>query len=97
MKWVLLCTLSFTYSESYPIHVTRSPGSLLWVPPRGERRHHDLEVHVSGSGVLHHDVGEGDGAAALALPHPPQTEHPATHVVVILGKKEREIKCLSFI
>ena len=62
--------------EGYPVQVSRSSLPRIRVAPRREPLHHDLEVHVGWSGVLHHDVPEGDGAAPRARPLAPHVEEP---------------------
>ena len=44
--------------------------------------HEYFEVLEGGPGILHHDVPEGDGVAALARPHPGQVEERAPAPVV---------------
>ena len=74
--------------KSDPVHVSWASGPVLRVSPGREGRHHDLEVHVCGPGVLHRDVPEGDGVPARAMPPAPQTEHSSSHVVVKLTRLE---------
>ena len=88
---MLFLLWTFTsHLESYPVQVSRSSLPLLLVAPRWEALHHDLEVHVCGPRVLHHDVAEGDGAAPRAWAWTPHVENTATLSVTQLGPEEEE-------
>ena len=87
---IFLLWTFISHLESYPVQVSRSSLPLLWVAPRWESLHHDLEVHVCGSGILYHDVAEGDGAAPRAWALAPHVENTTTFSVMQLGPEEEE-------
>ena len=74
-----------SHLEGYPVQVSWSSLTVLRVAPGRVPLHHHLEVHVGGSGVLHHDVPEDDGAAPRARSLAPHVEESPAGRVVKLG------------
>ena len=73
------------YLESDAVNIPWSSCPLLRITPGRQSRHHYLEGHVSGPGILHHNVPEGHGEPTRPMTFPPQTEHAASGIVVKLG------------